>query len=461
MFDDLSVVILAAGVGTRMKSKKAKVLHTIGDKPILGFVIEAAQSVSSDIIVVVGYQKEQIQKLSYPVRWVEQKKQCGTADALMSAIPYLDKNKKTLVLYGDVPLIKPDTLKKIIKKVNDNTICLLTINLQNPTGYGRIIRDKSNRVIEIIEQKDATTEQKKINEINTGIMALANKNLVNLLKNIKPFNKQNELYLTDIVSLAYRNNIKIKTINATSVHEVAGVNDKQQLGVLERVYQQTQAKKMMKNGLELKDYRRFDIRGSLKFGKDCTIDANVIFQGKNQIGNNVCICANCVLKNVKIENDVLIKPYSVLEDCEISKNSTIGPFARLRPDTKLKENSMIGNFVEIKKSTIGKNSKASHLSYIGDSDIGDGVNIGAGVITCNYDGANKHKTKISDDVFVGSDVQLIAPLMIDKGATIGAGSTITKNVKKNSLVLSRTKQQEIENWQRPQKEKNKKDKKGE
>ncbi|RLA09033.1 MAG: UDP-N-acetylglucosamine diphosphorylase/glucosamine-1-phosphate N-acetyltransferase [Gammaproteobacteria bacterium] len=451
MNKDLQIIILAAGKGTRMVSDKAKVLHKLAGKPLLGFVIEASLSLTTEVIVVVGHQASEVKKLNYPVKWVQQKEQLGTGHAVQMANPYLDGNKKCLILYGDVPLIKPTTIKKLADLSDKNTISLLTLIMKNQHGYGRIIRDESNNITSIVEEKDASDLQKQIKEINTGILSVTNDNLIKLLQNLKSDNSQGEYYLTDIIAQAHQNGLKTISVASHSVHEVAGVNDKKQLAVLERVYQQTCAKDLMVAGLTLSDYRRFDLRGTLKFGMNCIIDINVVFEGDNKIGDNVYIAPNCILKNVDIGDNVIIKANSILESCKVSNNATVGPFSRLRPGAELKNNAMVGNFVEVKKSIIGEDSKASHLAYIGDATIGKNVNVGAGVITCNYDGANKNKTIIEDDVFVGSDTQLVAPVKLGKGSTIGAGSTITTNVPKKMLVLSRIKQKEVPSWQRPKK----------
>ena len=376
--------------------------------------------------------------------------QLGTGHAVQQAMPYIDDNSISLVLYGDVPLIENSTLNNLITQAQQSGVALLSVVLNNPTGYGRIIR-QNNQIQAIVEQKDANKEQLVICEVNTGIMAINSKLLKTYLNGLDSNNAQGELYLTDIIEMAVNDEKIVASVITNNEFEVAGVNDKVQLAELERTLQQIQATKFMQQGLMLKDPGRFDCRGSLNFGQDCEIDVNVVIEGEVTLGDNTTIAPNCIIKNTVIGSSVSILPNSVIEDAVIGNGASIGPFARIRPEANIGENAKIGNFVEVKRSTIGKGSKVSHLSYVGDTTMGDDVNIGAGVITCNYDGANKHQTTIEDGAFVGSDTQLIAPVTIGKNATIGAGSTITKDVPGAQLSLSRSKQTTLKNWQRPTK----------
>jgi bifunctional UDP-N-acetylglucosamine pyrophosphorylase/glucosamine-1-phosphate N-acetyltransferase len=384
------------------------------------------------------------------INWVEQVQQLGTGHAVQQAMPYIDDNSISLVLYGDVPLIENSTLNNLITQAQQSGVALLSVVLNNPTGYGRIIR-QNNQIQAIVEQKDANKEQLVICEVNTGIMAINSKLLKTYLNGLDSNNAQGELYLTDIIEMAVNDEKIVASVITNNEFEVAGVNDKVQLAELERTLQQNQATKFMQQGLMLKDPGRFDCRGSLNFGQDCEIDVNVVIEGEVTLGDNTTIAPNCIIKNTVIGSSVSILPNSVIEDAVIGNGASIGPFARIRPEANIGENAKIGNFVEVKRSTIGKGSKVSHLSYVGDTTMGDDVNIGAGVITCNYDGANKHQTTIEDGAFVGSDTQLIAPVTIGKNATIGAGSTITKDVPGAQLSLSRSKQTTLKNWQRPTK----------
>ncbi len=424
-----NAIVLAAGKGTRMNSAKPKVLQTLSNKTLLGHVLMQAQAFCSQVYVVVGFGGEQVRQVfdDDSINWVEQNEQLGTGHAVQQAMPHINDDTISLVLYGDVPLIQQSTLENLTAQAQKTGVALLSVVLDNPTGYGRIIR-KNKKIQAIVEQKDANVEQLACCEVNTGIMALNSGLLKTYLKNLKPNNAQGELYLTDVVEMAVKDGKTIASVIAENDSEVAGVNDKVQLAELERVFQKNQANQFMQQGLTLKDPMRFDCRGTLGFGQDCEVDINVVLEGDVMLGNNTTIAPNCVIKNAKIGNNVVILPNSVIENAFIGDGASIGPFARIRPETNIGENAKIGNFVEVKKSTIGKGSKVSHLSYVGDTTMGENVNIGAGVITCNYDGVNKHQTMIEDDVFVGSDTQLIAPVKIGKNATIGAGSTITKDV---------------------------------
>ncbi len=450
--NNIHAIILAAGKGTRMNSSKPKVLQTLSDNTLLGHVLVQAKAISQKVHVVYGFGGDQVQQTinDDSINWVEQVEQLGTGHAVAQAMPHIEDDSISLVLYGDVPLIQPQTLGQLINAAEDSGIALLSVILNNPTGYGRIVRH-NNIIQAIVEQKDANAEQLEICEANTGIMAVNTQLLKKYLAALNSDNAQGELYLTDIIESAVNDKKIVESIITTDEFEVAGVNDKVQLAELERVFQKNQAVSFMQQGLTLKDPARFDCRGTLNFDQDCEIDINVVIEGDVSLGNNTTIAANCNIKNTKIGNNVVIFPNSVIEDALIGNGASIGPFARIRPEANIGENAKIGNFVEVKKSTIGKGSKVSHLSYVGDTTIGSEVNIGAGVITCNYDGVNKHQTTIEDGAFVGSDTQLIAPVTIGKNATIGAGSTITKDVPDNQLSLSRSKQTTLKNWQRPTK----------
>ena len=448
-----TAIILAAGQGTRMKSQTAKVLHKVGSKFLIQHVVDAASDHVETINVIVGHNSQSVKGAikESKVNWVLQDKQLGTGHAVQQAAPLLNDDSTCLILYGDVPLIQSNTIEKLLVKARTSGFSLLSVVLDDPSGYGRIIRDTNGLIQSIVEQKDASERQQNVKEINTGIMAIKGSLLKKYLNELKPNNAQGELYLTDIVESAVKDNVNIASFVCENASEVMGINDKKQLSQAERFYQVRQAEDFMSSGLTIMDPSRFDCRGGLTFGNDCTIDVNVVFEGDNVLGNNVLISPNCIIKDSKIGDNTSIFPNSIIENSIIGSNTTIGPFARIRPDTNIGDHSKVGNFVEIKKSTIKNNSKVSHLSYVGDSKIGDDVNIGAGVITCNYDGANKHQTEIKDGAFIGSNSQLVAPVSIGKNATIGAGSTITQNAPDNKLTLSRNKQSTIDKWKRPKK----------
>jgi bifunctional UDP-N-acetylglucosamine pyrophosphorylase/glucosamine-1-phosphate N-acetyltransferase len=448
-----TAIILAAGQGTRMKSQTAKVLHKVGSKCLLQHVVDAASDHVETINVIVGHNSQSVKGAikESKVNWVLQDKQLGTGHAVQQAAPLLNDDSTCLILYGDVPLIQSNTIEELLVKARTSGFSLLSVVLDDPSGYGRIIRDTNGLIQSIVEQKDASERQQNVKEINTGIMAIKGSLLKKYLNELKPNNAQGELYLTDIVESAVKDNVNIASFVCENASEVMGINDKKQLSQAERFYQVRQAEDFMSSGLTIMDPSRFDCRGGLTFGNDCTIDVNVVFEGDNVLGNNVLISPNCIIKDSKIGDNTSIFPNSIIENSIIGSNTTIGPFARIRPDTNIGDHSKVGNFVEIKKSTIKNNSKVSHLSYVGDSKIGDDVNIGAGVITCNYDGANKHQTEIKDGAFIGSNSQLVAPVSIGKNATIGAGSTITQNAPDNKLTLSRNKQSTIDKWKRPKK----------
>ncbi|PSJ18689.1 bifunctional UDP-N-acetylglucosamine diphosphorylase/glucosamine-1-phosphate N-acetyltransferase GlmU [Nitrosomonas supralitoralis] len=452
----LNIVILAAGAGKRMHSSLPKVLHTLADRPLLAHVINTARMLSpSKIFVIIGHDGEKIKQsiIGDDLRWIIQKQQLGTGHAVMQALPQLDHAGLTLILYGDVPLVSSYTLRQLVNAANGDNCVMLSAILENPFGYGRVVRDlESSEITAIVEQKDASVEQQGIHEINTGIMLIPNAYLHKWLPNIENNNTQLEYYLTDIIALAVKSGVSVISSQAENFWEVKGVNNKCQLAELERLFQQHCANKLLDAGVSLIDPARIDIRGELLCGSDVEIDINCIFEGTVKLGNFVRIGANCILKNVTVASGSIINPFSMVEDAEIGENCKIGPYARIRPGTRLASKVQIGNFVEVKNSQIGTGSKANHLSYIGDSGIGKNVNIGAGTITCNYDGVNKHHTIIEDDVFIGSDTQLIAPVKISKGTTIGAGSTITKETPENQLTLSRSKQISVVGWRRPKKQ---------
>lgn len=439
-----------------MKSDLPKVLHTLGNKPLLEHVIDAAAHLGANAThVVYGHGGELVQqRLAHTkVNWVLQAEQRGTGHAVEQALPLINGNVPVLILYGDVPLISQETLKHLIDNVDDNTMALLTAVMHDPSGYGRILRDVSGDVVGIVEQKDASHEQREIKEINTGILALKSDLLKRWITMLDDSNAQGEFYLTDIIGIAAKEGIKVKTAKPKSLTEIEGVNNKQHLAELERAHQKLQAEQLMLNGVTLKDPSRFDLRGELSVGKDVIIDVNVVIEGKVELGDRVYIAPNTVIKDTVVGNDVTIHPHCIVEQSSIANHCEIGPFARIRPETELGTKVKVGNFVEIKKSKVEEDSKINHLSYVGDSEIGKRVNIGAGTITCNYDGAFKHKTTIGDDVFIGSDTQLVAPVEVGAGATIGAGSTITHDAPEGQLTLSRSMQKTRKGWKRPQKNK--------
>ena len=451
--EHLNIVILAAGQGTRMKSSLPKVLHPLAGQALVQHVINASKKLSPEIInVVYGHGGEQVQQYinDSEINWVLQAEQLGTGHAVDQVKDQLKDNQLALILYGDVPLIKVETLTKLLDQAKDG-FSLLTVSLDNPQGYGRIVRNSKGLVEKITEEKDASDDVKKIKEVNTGILAVKADLLKNWLGKLDNKNAQEEYYLTDVIAMAVKDGFTIETTQPNDEYEVLGVNNRLQLAELERYYQQEQANKLMAGGITLGDPTRIEIRGELIHGQDISIDINTIFEGNVSIGNNVSIGANCVIKDSKIADDVVILPMSILDNSSVGKASKVGPFARLRPGAVLSENTHIGNFVEIKKSFVGLGSKVNHLTYVGDSMVGKNVNIGAGTITCNYDGANKHQTVIEDNVFVGSATQLVAPVKIGKNATIGAGSTITTDVAEDELAITRVKQKSIKGWKRPAK----------
>lgn len=452
-------VILAAGQGTRMRSSLPKVLHPIGGKPMLQHVIESCRSLDAEkIVVVFGHGGDKVRDVitgfeESDLLWVEQKEQNGTGHAVLQANDYIDDDAVIIVAYGDVPLIQSETLQELADKLSDDVVLsVLTTLLDDPYGYGRMVRNTKDKIQRIVEEKDATDNERLIQEVNTGFIAAKGKDLKRWLQELSPENAQAEYYLTDCIEMAANEGGNVEAVICDNAFEVQGVNNRIQQAELERAYQGMLVEKLMLEGVTLIDPKRCDIRGVLEAGKDVLIDVNTIFIGNVVLGDNVTIEAGCVIENCQIAAGVTVKPHSVLELATIEDNCDIGPFTRIRPGTVLKANAKVGNFVEIKKSTVGKGSKVSHLSYIGDTEMGEGVNIGAGTITCNYDGANKFKTTIGDGVFVGSDTQLVAPVVLHDGATIGAGSTITKDTPKNELSLSRSKQITIKGWKPPVKD---------
>ena len=450
----LAVVILAAGKGTRMKSSMPKVLHPLAHKPLVQHVIDTARSLDpSQIVVVYGHGGDQVREvvIDADLSWAEQAEQLGTGHAVQQAMPHIKEADRVLVLYGDVPLTSAETLRELLDQAGKG-MGLLTINLDDPSGYGRIVRDDKGAVERIVEQKDANADELAIQEVNTGIMVFPGEKLSGWLNGLSNNNAQGEYYLTDLLAMAVSDGVSIAVTQPEHQFEADGVNNKLQLAELERAYQRLQADRLMTDGVLLRDPNRFDLRGSLTHGTDCEIDINVIIEGNVTLGNNVKIGANVVLRNVSIGDNTVVVENCIFDDATVGADCTIGPFSRLRPGADLIGGAHIGNFVEIKKSVVGLGSKVNHLTYIGDSQIGAGVNIGAGTITCNYDGANKHTTVIGDNAFIGSNSALVAPVTIGKGATIGAGSVIRKDTPDDKLTLSGGKQVTIENWERPKKQ---------
>jgi bifunctional UDP-N-acetylglucosamine pyrophosphorylase/glucosamine-1-phosphate N-acetyltransferase len=449
----MNIVILAAGKGTRMRSDLPKVLQPVGGKPMLGHVLDVAESLGADnkVFIVVGHRAELVKEkfAGRSAVFVEQSEQKGTGHAVMQALPFLDVSVPTLVLYGDVPLICRATLEKLVSRAKEG-FALLTLRMQDPTGYGRIER-RNGKVVGIVEQKDASDEQKLIKEVNTGFMVLPTDRLSAWLGGLSCSNSQGEYYLTDLVAAAVADGLSVQTLEAEDEWEVAGANDKIQLAGLERAYQRRQARALMTRGVTLADPERIDVRGTLSCGSDVFIDVGCVFEGDVVLGRNVSVGPYCVIRDTKIGDGVKVEAYSHFDQAQIGPAAKVGPFARLRPGAVLAGEVHIGNFVEFKKSEIGFASKVNHLSYIGDSSVGSRVNIGAGTITCNYDGVNKFRTVIEDDCFIGSDTQLVAPVVVKAGATVGAGSTITKDVPEKVLAISRARQTCIEGWKRPTK----------
>ena len=448
-----SVIILAAGKGTRMRSGLPKVLQPLAGRPLLGHVIETAKKLQADnIITIYGHGGNLVQKefAHEQVQWVEQAEQLGTGHAVKVTLPVLPKDGQALILSGDVPCISQQTLQKLLDAAQHTGIGLVTLTLPDASGYGRIVRE-NGKIQAIVEHKDASDEQRQIKEINTGIYCVSNAKLHEWLPNLSNSNAQGEYYLTDIVAMAIADGLEVASVEPERAFEVEGVNDRVQLAALEREFQTYQAKLLMQQGVHLIDPSRFDLRGQLTVGQDVRIDINVIIEGDCAFGDNVEIGAGCVIKNTTIAAGTKVQPYSIFDSAIVGENAQIGPFSRLRPGAKLADEVHIGNFVEVKNSSIGLGSKANHFTYLGDAEVGAGSNIGAGTITCNYDGANKFKTIIGDAAFIGSNSSLVAPVKIGNGATVGAGSTITRDVADNCLAVERSKQFVKEDYPRPQK----------
>ncbi|MCP3908730.1 MAG: UDP-N-acetylglucosamine diphosphorylase/glucosamine-1-phosphate N-acetyltransferase [Oceanicoccus sp.] len=447
------VVILAAGKGTRMRSKLPKVLHQLAGKPMVGHVIDTAKKIQAGAIhVVIGHGAEQVQQnfADADLHWAIQSEQLGTGHAVAQAMPAVKADSIVLIAYGDVPLVTAETLSALVDAANENTLSLLTVYLDNPTGYGRIVRE-SGVITAIVEQKDASEEQLLINEVNTGILAVSAAKLNQWLPALSSNNAQGEYYLTDIIAMAVKDGMTVTAQHPQSAMEVEGANNRLQVAGLERFYQQQQAERLMTEGATLADPARIDIRGDLTIGQDIFIDVNCVFIGDVTIADDVTIGPNCVIENSTIGKGTVIKANSILENATVAENCDVGPFARLRPGSVLADKAKVGNFVETKKANIGEGSKVNHLTYIGDSNIGKGVNVGAGTITCNYDGVNKSTTNIGDGAFIGSNSSLVAPVNIGSNATVGAGSTISSDVADNQLGVARGKQKNLDSWKRPTK----------
>jgi bifunctional UDP-N-acetylglucosamine pyrophosphorylase/glucosamine-1-phosphate N-acetyltransferase len=455
----LHCIVLAAGQGTRMKSALPKVLHPVGGRPMLAHVLSAAEALDAAAIHVVhGHGGEQVRawcerdgvgagKLS----WAHQAEQMGTAHAVQQAMPQVPDDAVVLVMYGDVPLIAPGTLQALLE-AGRRTLAILTVELADPTGYGRILRNRQGAVTGIVEEKEASARQKRIGEVNTGFIAAPAKRLRAWLAKVRNDNAKGEYYLTDVVALAVKDRLKVATVAAANADEVEGANDRLQLARMERRFQFAQAEALLRDGLTIADPSRFELRGTLRHGRDVSIDVGCVFEGRVELGDGVRIGPYCVLRDVRIGSGTIVESHSVLEQAVAGRDCRIGPFARLRPEASLADEVHIGNFVEVKKVRMGRASKANHLAYLGDGEVGSDVNIGAGTIFCNYDGANKHLTVIEDEAFIGSDTQLVAPVRVGKGATIGAGSTIAKDVPAGGLTICRAREQKtFAAWQRPRK----------
>lgn len=450
----LHVVVLAAGKGSRMKSNLPKVLHRVAGKSMLGHVYDTAEELNAENIhVVIGHGADQVKAhfAESDITWVEQTEQLGTGHAVAQALPNIPEDSQVLVLYGDVPLIDPDTLSQLISGLSDTSMALLTVELPDPTGYGRITRDQEGLVTAIVEHKDASPEQLAIKEVNTGILAANGADLHRWLPSLSSENAQGEYYLTDIIEMAVNEGKKVEVTQPKFVEEVQGVNNRIQLCELECFVQSQIAEQLMTEGVTLFDPHRIDVRGDLHIGSDIIIDVNCVFEGEVVLEDNVVIGPNCVIKDSIIREGTVIEAHSVVESTDIGANAKVGPFARLRPGTVLSDNTKVGNFVETKKTVVGKGSKINHLSYVGDAELGENVNVGAGTITCNYDGVNKFKTELADGVFVGSNSSLVAPVSVGKDSTIGAGSVVTSNVSDQQLAVARARQKNIDGWKRPEK----------
>ncbi|HRO58122.1 MAG TPA: bifunctional UDP-N-acetylglucosamine diphosphorylase/glucosamine-1-phosphate N-acetyltransferase GlmU [Burkholderiaceae bacterium] len=453
----MNIVILAAGQGKRMRSDLPKVLHPLAGKPLLQHVIDCARNLAPRRIVIVhGHGGDQVREAigSSPsgreLLWALQSPQLGTGHAVMQAAPQLDDSVPTLVLYGDVPLTSQETLRRLVDAAGTDRLALLTVDLDDPTGYGRIVRE-GGKVARIVEHKDADQGTRAIREVNTGILVAPTAALKRWLQGLSSDNAQNEYYLTDIVAAAVQDEVTVTSAQPDAVWETLGVNSKLQLAELERIHQGNVARRLLEDGVTLADPARFDLRGTLRCGRDVTIDVNCVFEDEVEIGDGARIGANCVIRNARIAAGAQILPFTHIEGASVGANARIGPYARLRPGTELGEGTHVGNFVEMKNTTMAAGSKANHLAYVGDATVGERVNIGAGTITCNYDGVNKHRTVIEDDAFIGSDTQLVAPITVGRGATLGAGTTLSRNAPAGKLTVSRARQVTIDAWQRPKK----------
>ena len=451
----MNVVILAAGMGKRMQSDLPKVLHPLAGKPLLSHVIDTARTLSpSRVCVVYGHGGDMVPSrlAADDLRFVLQAPQLGTGHAVMQAADVLDDAVPTLVLYGDVPLTAAQTLQTLVDKAGNEKLAVLTVDLEDPAGYGRIVR-ADKRIVRIVEQKDASESERAIQEVNTGILVAPTRALKTWLGKLSNNNAQQEYYLTDVIAMAVQDGIPVESAQPAQVWETLGVNSKVQLAELERIYQRNIANTLLDQGVTLADPNRLDVRGALRCGRDVSIDVGCVFEGEVVLGDGVSIGANCVIRDATIDRGVTVKAFSHIDGATIGADAQIGPYARLRPGTELGADVHVGNFVEIKNSQFDAHSKANHLAYVGDATVGARVNIGAGTITCNYDGANKHRTVIEDDAFIGSDTQLVAPVTVGKGATLGAGTTLTKDAPPDSLTVSRAKQISITGWHRPVKTK--------
>ncbi|MCZ6687494.1 MAG: bifunctional UDP-N-acetylglucosamine diphosphorylase/glucosamine-1-phosphate N-acetyltransferase GlmU [Gammaproteobacteria bacterium] len=450
----MDIVILAAGQGTRMKSELPKVLQPLAGRPMLEHVLERSADLGAEAVhVVYGYGGHQVPKAlaDWPVEWILQEEQLGTGHAVIQAMPGIADDSLVLVLYGDVPLIREATLTELLEKAGSGSLALLSVTLSDPTGYGRIIRDDRGQPQKIVEQQEANETELTVCEVNTGILACPAAQLRNWLTKLGHDNSQGEFYLTDVIAMAVADQYPVDVLIASGEIEVMGVNDKRQLAELESANRAEKTAGLMRDGVTLLDPARVDVRGKLSCGRDVVIDINAVFEGDVELGDGVNIGPNVIVRNSKLAAGCTVHANTVIEDAEIGESCELGPFARVRPGTVLGASAKLGNFVEVKKSYIGKGSKVNHLSYIGDTEIGERVNVGAGTITCNYDGANKFKTTIEDDVFIGSGVELVAPVTVEKGATIGAGSTISKNAPANELTVARSEQTIVKGWERPRK----------
>jgi len=450
----LEIVVLAAGQGKRMHSALPKVLHPLAGRPLLAHVLETAQTLRPERIVVVhGHGGDAVQAAfpAAPLSWVDQSERLGTGHAVLQALPQISGDADVLVLYGDVPLVRAETLGELVRATRGG-LAILTAEAPDPSGYGRIVRDARGRVARIVEQKDASPEELRLREVNVGFLCAPARRLSAWLARVGKRNAQGEYYLTDIIALAVAEGLEVAAVKAPDWLEVAGVNSKRELALLERALQRRAAERLLDSGVTLADPERIDVRGSLECGRDVAIDVNCVFEGSVRLGERVRIGPNCVLRNVTLEADTEVHAFSLLEEAQVGARCRIGPYARLRPGAVLEQEVHIGNFVEVKASRLGVGTKANHLAYIGDAQVGSRVNIGAGTITCNYDGVGKHRTVIEDDCFIGSDSTLVAPVTIGRGSYIGAGSTISKDTPAGQLTVARAKQVSLPSW-KPRKKK--------